>query len=109
MTLAAWSGWFLVLAFMLANLPWCSGRFLVVIDCKTAGKRPWMYMVEWMLLYLCVGGLALGLEYKTTGLVYPKGWEFYSVGFFIFLVFAFPGVVYRHVYIRMTGRARAQS
>lgn len=109
MTLVSLSWLFLVVAFALANLPWLSERILFVFACKEAGKPFWARLGEWLLLYCCTGLLAAGLEHKATGDVYPKGWEFYSIGFFIFLVFAFPGFLYRHGYRRRARGSPAAS
>jgi len=38
----------------------------------------------------------LGLEKKIAGEIHHQDWEFYSVGFCLFLIFAFPWFVYRH-------------
>lgn len=98
MSLAAWCGGFLVAAVVLANLPFLSERILLLIPDRGAAKRVWVRIVEWFVLWICTGLLAAALEYQTTGAIHDKGWEFYSVGFFIFLVFAFPGILLRYGY-----------
>lgn len=100
MTLTALSWLFLAVAFVLANLPWLSGRVLFIFPGKDTGKSTWICLGEWLLLFVFTGLLAAGLEHRATGDIYEKGWEFYSVGFIIFLVFAFPGIVYRYGYRR---------
>ena len=91
------SAWvLLVVAFIAANLPWLSERFLIFIEPKNKIKHVWMRLLEWLLLYFIIGLLALGLEKKITGEVHHQGWEFYSVGFCLFLIFAFPGFIWRH-------------
>lgn len=96
MTLAAWGGWFLAAALILANLPFLSERILLLFPDKGAEKRVWVRIAEWLVLWIGAGLLAAALEYQTTGAVHDKGWEFYCVGFFIFLVFAFPGILLRY-------------
>jgi hypothetical protein len=51
------------------------------------------------LLYLLVGVLARLLEGRQ-GVVYPQGWEFYAITYCLFLVFAYPGFVYRYMWRR---------
>lgn len=89
--------WILILVlFIAANLPWLSERFLIFIRPKNDQKKIWMRLLEWLLLYFIAGFTALGLEKKITGQIHEQDWEFYVVGFCLFMVFAFPGFVYRH-------------
>jgi hypothetical protein len=55
-----------------------------------------MRWVEWLSFYFVAGALALGMENKLNGDIYPQDWEFYAVTFFLFLVFALPGFIYRY-------------
>ena len=55
-----------------------------------------MRLLEWLILFFLAGLLARGLEKKITGEIHAQDWEFYAVGFCLFLVFAFPGFIYRH-------------
>jgi len=91
------TAWLLIaVAFVAANLPWLSERFLFVIRAGEGGKRPWQRWLEWLVLYGFVGAIAFGLEQKATGETYAQDWEFYAVTFCLFLVFALPGFIYRH-------------
>ncbi|MCI0399709.1 MAG: DUF2818 family protein [Gammaproteobacteria bacterium] len=91
------AAWLLVLvAIFAANLPWISDRFLFFLATSGKGKRPWMRLLEWLLLYFLTGLLALGLEKKVTGELHSQDWEFYAVTFSLFVVFALPGFIYRH-------------
>ena len=47
------------------------------------------------LLYFLAGAVALYAEYATLGQISPQGWEFYAVTACLFLVFSFPGFVYK--------------
>ena len=47
-----------------------------------------------MLLY-CIAGIAAWLMESRAGQVHPQRWEFYAVTVCLFLVFAYPGFVYR--------------
>jgi len=88
--------WILIAAAIVAaNLPWLSERLFFVIP-LSQGKRVWMRLLEWLSMYLLIGMLAIGLENKTIGSNHPQDWEFYTINFFIFMVFAFPGFIYRH-------------
>lgn len=95
MSLGIYQWVFLVIAMLLANLPWLSQKCLLVLDCTK--KAAWLRLVEWLLLYFITGALALGLEYKAMGEIHAQDWEFYAVTFSLFLVFAFPGFIYRYV------------
>ena len=91
-TIAIWL--LLIIIFCAANFPWLNERFLLFM--QPAQKKTWMRLLEWLLMYFIVGMLALGIEKKSTGQIYPQDWEFFAVGFFLFAVFAFPGFIYHH-------------
>lgn len=98
----------MALAVLAANLPWLSERFLFVMEPRDGHKRTWMRLLEWLLLALLIGLVALGLERRATGGVHEQSWEFYVVGLFLFMVFAIPGFIWRHQWqpFRMRGRKR---
>lgn len=86
-------GVLLVVAFAAANLPWLSGRFLLLVKLhKTAGWR-WL---EWLVCY----GLAVlsvtAMEDKFAGEVYDRQREFYVATLCLFMVFALPGFIYHY-------------
>ncbi len=86
--------WLLIIsAVFLANFPWFYRGFLLFI--RPEKKKIWMCLLEWLLLYFLAGFLALGVEKKMQGETHAQDWEFYAVTFFLFLVFAFPGLIYR--------------
>lgn len=91
--------WLLLFAaFIAANLPWLNERFLFIIEPKP-NKTPWMRLLEWLLLYFIIGVIALGLEKKMTGQLHTQDWEFYAIGFCLFIVFALSGFIYRHDFL----------
>ena len=86
--------WLLIIVtVILANVPWFFGRFLLFMRPKK--KTAWMCLLEWLILYFLAGLLALGVEKKMQGETHAQDWEFYAVTFFLFIVFAFPGFIYR--------------
>jgi len=86
----------LVLAFCAANLPFLTERVLGLLP-LARGKNLAVRLGELVLLYLLVGGVGLLLE-RRAGQIAPQGWEFYAVTAALFLTFAFPGFVWRHLY-----------
>ncbi|WP_341649723.1 DUF2818 family protein [Thauera humireducens] len=50
------------------------------------------------ILYFVTGALAMGLEAQGHGSVYAQNWAFYATTFCLFLVFAFPGFVFRYLW-----------
>ncbi|MBZ0073062.1 MAG: DUF2818 family protein [Gammaproteobacteria bacterium] len=94
LSLAVWG--LLILAVVAANLPWLSERVLFVFPAPGGVKGPWLRLAEWLLLYVIVGGIALGLEQKSFGGRHVQDWEFYAVTLCLFLVFALPGFIYRY-------------
>lgn len=83
-------------AFIAANLPFVSQRWLIAGPVALAGKPLIGRLGELIFLYLVVGGLALLLE-RRAGQIAPQGWEFYAITGTMFLTFAFPGFVYRYL------------
>lgn len=96
----------LLVALVAANLPWLTDRVLFVLPAPARGKREWVRLLEWALMYAVIGALAVGLEYRTTGGVYPQGWEFYVTTLCLFLVFALPGFIYHHDLRRLLKKRR---
>ncbi len=88
----------LVAALIAANLPFVNDRWLGVIP-RSAPKTLWMRVGELVVCYLLVGALGLGLE-QAAGQIAPQGWEFYAATGALFLTLAFPGFVYRYLFLR---------
>jgi hypothetical protein len=91
--------WIVVLAALLAaNLPFVTQRLLAVLPLAQS-KGMALRLLELVLLYFLVGGLALLLEQRA-GQIAPQGWEFYAITAALFLTLAFPGFVYRYLFKR---------
>ena len=89
--------WLIILAALVAaNLPFANQRWGIVGPAAPGRKPLWARLVEMLVLYLLVGGLALLLE-RRAGQIAPQGWEFYAVTATLFLTLAFPGFVYRYL------------
>lgn len=88
----------LAIAFTMANLPFVFDRLFFVLKPRPAGKGLGWRVLELVLLYLLVGGLAMLLEAQAHGSVYTQSWEFYATTFCLFLVFGFPGFVFRYLW-----------
>ena len=91
------SVWLVVLfALVAANLPFISNRVMAVY-CLKATKPLALSLVELLVWYFVVGGVALSLEQRA-GQIASQGWEFYAITGTLFLTFAFPGFVYRYLF-----------
>lgn len=86
----------LVCGIAAANLPWLSERFFFFFDPPGGQKGIGMRLLEWLILFALFVVAALGAENKVMGSNYQQGWEFYTVLFCLFVVFALPGFIYRH-------------
>lgn len=85
----------LITAMVLANIPFILGNRLFLLI-KVPHKSIVVNMIEWF-TYFCITGLfAYLLEKKSMGHVAPQEWEFYTVVLFMFMIFAFPGFIYRY-------------
>ena len=94
---ASLSSWFIVLlALVAANLPFLNERLLTGIPLGFAVKPFWVRLLELALLYALVLGIARLLEVRA-GNVFPQRWEFYAITACLFLVFGFPGFVFRYL------------
>jgi len=91
---AAWLIIFLMA--LAANLPFFTESLFGVFRLKSANKPFAVRLLEVLLLYLLVIGIARGLE-TMAGNAFPQGWQFYTVTLCLMLVLAFPGFVWRHL------------
>lgn len=86
----------LLASVVLANLPFVNERLLVVGPVMQPAKH-W----AWRLLELLLGAglcVALGVwQEARVGQVHGQGWAFYAAWTCLFLTFAFPGFVWRHL------------
>ena len=96
----------LIASIIAANLPWLTERRLLIFPPQASAKPIWMRLIEWFILYLIMGGIAIGLEIKATGGSHSQDWEFYWVSLFLFMIFALPGFIYRHDLKHLLDRAR---
>ncbi|MDH5424001.1 MAG: DUF2818 family protein [Gammaproteobacteria bacterium] len=91
-------GW-LLLALLAANWPFLNNQYFFFSRINAgSNKSAWKRLSELLILYLIVGLAGLLLESKINGQIHPQDWEFYAVTFFMFLVFALPGFIYRYTY-----------
>ncbi len=92
----SFSIWLVVLvAVMLANLPFLSHRLFAVLPLKHP-KSIVLRLLELAFFYLLAGSLGLLLEQRA-GQIAPQTWEFYAITATLFLTFAFPGFVFRYL------------
>jgi Na+(H+)/acetate symporter ActP len=88
-----------LLALVLANLPFLTERILFVWEPRNGRKSvPWR-LLELVLLYFVTGAIAYAMEARL-GPVHRQSWEFYVITASLFLVFAYPGFVYRYLWRR---------
>jgi hypothetical protein len=83
---------FLALMLFMANLSWVSDRWFGI-----AGSihQLWQRFAALLPAYFITIVIAYFAERFVMGQVWPQGWEFYSITVCLFLVFSFPGFVYR--------------
>lgn len=88
----------LLLAILAANLPWFSEKLFFAKALKN--KHFGWQLLELALLYFVIGGIARMVEGKVMGQVASQHWEFYATTACLFLVFSFPGFIWRHFWRR---------
>jgi hypothetical protein len=89
----------LTLAVVLANLPFLSERLFLVWGFRGGVKAGWWRLLELIVYYLLAGAVAWWMESRL-GPAYPQRWWFYVTTACMFLVFAYPGFVYRYLWRR---------
>lgn len=85
----------LLLSAVLANLPFFTERLFFVWAFKSGSKSLAWRLCEIVVLYFIAGCAAWLMESKV-GPVHGQSWEFYAITACMFLVFAYPGFVYRY-------------
>ncbi|OIQ92800.1 hypothetical protein GALL_252420 [mine drainage metagenome] len=83
------------LIFFAANLPWFSNKLFYIVPVKHTPKNLGWCLFELIVLYFLIGGVALYAEFATFGQIAHQDWEFYAITACMFIVFAFPGFVYK--------------
>jgi len=90
-------------AIIAANAPFLSRRIFLIRPPagfrQGADKNGWWRVLELLLLYFAVLGLARVLEARA-GEIYAQNWEFYAVTVCLFVLFSFPGFVYRYLTLK---------
>ena len=84
----------LVIAIILANLPFFTARLFGVLSRPV--KSIWWRFGEMLVYYLIFVALGRGLE-GYVGRMQPQAWQFYAITFLVFLVLAYPGFVWRYL------------
>jgi Protein of unknown function (DUF2818) len=87
----------LLLAMVFANLPFFTERIFFVKPAADGNKALGWRLLELIVLYGIAGGAAWLMESRV-GQVHPQRWEFYAITVCLFLVFAYPGFVYRYLW-----------
>lgn len=83
----------LVLAVILANVPFLTSRFLFFL--KPPHKSFVLELFEFLVYFIVMGLISHVLESKT-GNAHTQELSFYVVVFCVFVCLAFPGFVYRY-------------
>ena len=89
----------LLLAAVLANLPFLTERFLLILPLRSGAKSAWLRIVELIAYYFVTGAVAYLMESRL-GPVQAQRWEFYAVTGCLFVIFAYPGFLYRYLWRR---------
>lgn len=86
----------IIFSLILANIPWFSSSFLLVIPRKT--KTIGLICIELLIIYVVLGLILIAIENQVIGNVHSQDWEFYVVTFFLFVVFSFPGFIFKVIW-----------
>ncbi|MBL6686056.1 MAG: DUF2818 family protein [Methylophilaceae bacterium] len=86
----------IIFSFIFANLPWYTSNFLIFFPKKN--KTLPLMLLEVLILYLIWSIFLISVEKQVVGNVHSQDWEFYTITFFLFIVFSFPGFVYKVIW-----------
>ena len=89
----------LLLAAVLANLPFATERIFLVWSPASGVKPIGWRLVELVVYYFVTGAVAWLMESRV-GPAHAQRWEFYATTACLFLVFAYPGYVVRYLWRR---------
>ncbi|MBC3830791.1 DUF2818 family protein [Undibacterium amnicola] len=90
------SSWLVIIvALLAASLPFFTERVFGVLRLNSK-KTVWLRLLELIVLYFVVGSLGFLLE-SNAGNRFDQRWEFFAITACLFIVFAFPGFVYRYL------------
>jgi hypothetical protein len=87
------------LAAVAANLPFFSEKIFFFAEPKKGTKAFVFRLLELLVLYVGIGVLAFWLEGQLSP-VHQQKWPFYATTFALFIVFAWPGFVWRYFWRR---------
>lgn len=91
------SSWLvIVVALFAATLPFINERLFALIPLKVGAKAFSVRLFELLVFYFLVGALGSFLESRA-GNRFEQQWEFYAITGCLFLVFAFPGFIFRYL------------
>jgi len=89
--------WLIIISsLILANMPWVSESFLLFY--KPVRKNFFLIFIELILFYLLIGFFFLFIEKEVIGNIHQQDWEFYAITFCLFIVFSFPGFIYKVIW-----------
>lgn len=86
----------LLLALLVANLPFFNERLFGVLPLQAGHKGLAIRFGELVVFYFIAGGIGLLFE-RRAGQIASQGWEFYAVTGALFIVLAFPGFTWRYL------------
>jgi len=87
----------ILLSFVIANLPWLSNKLFLVVEVGHKKSLAWV-LTELISLYLVWGLVLMFIENQVVGNIHNQDWEFYVVTFCLFIIFTFPGFIYKVIW-----------
>ena len=83
----------LLLAFIFANAPFLTRRSFGIVP---LAQKHFGHNIPELAVGFILSGLLARLLEARAGSIHPQDWEFYTVVFCLYLVFAFPAFVWRY-------------
>ena len=87
----------ILLSIVIANLPWLSNKLFLVFEVGNKKSLAWV-LTELISLYLVWGLVLMFIENQVVGNIHNQDWEFYVVTFCLFIIFTFPGFIYKVIW-----------
>ena len=89
--------WLIIISSLfLANIPWMTNSFFLIF--KPIKKGFFLIFAELVIFYFLIGGFFMLIEKENIGNIHKQEWEFYVITFCLFIVFSFPGFIYKVIW-----------
>jgi len=85
----------ILIGILLSNMP-----FLIKYKQKNLFNIKHIRWIIWLLFYFLFISIAYYIEHRSYGFVYVKQWDFYAITFCLYIIFAYPTIIWRYLFAK---------